>query len=507
MTGNQLIIKPRRVSTRVPSYCWFLCRDELKGEFISAAKQSNIEARQLPEAGELELGHGDFVYVDLEAVTSNWRPVIEDIARLGCEEIGLVFCPCVFTLNRQEEDIPTLSECLDRSQPAGSNPIDSWITEYQLVLHVRPDQALFSSRVGTLNEMNSARIRAAMVTLGSLPYMAGSVLFGGGNFIYPVIAAIFLWFNWWRAAHVPVTLLCHFVTAAVVLRQWHGRGGSASSITWRVALMALTGWLASKEGLAVEYQLVAAALGLLVHHIWERSRDWMDQWDLLRAAFSRDLDRSSPEMRPPENMPAIGSQEYVLWRLFHFPVIGTFAQKRLGSVFVSHRSSVLGNQVALKLETELKREQFKVFLDRSDLQGGLSWRDQLLHGLIKAGYLVCALTREPDELSYKWIRRELFAACLSYRRYGTPIPIIVEAGYTLDEFLETEEANGHFDTPIHRVRSRISTMVIDDADDIDDLFRLELIQEMRARAAQEILFRQQLILPHLETVLPKSRVN
>ena len=81
-------------------------------------------------------------------------------------------------------------------------------------------------------------------------------------------------------------------------------------------------------------------------------------------------------------------------------------------------------------------------------------------GFAGRGVLVCVLTAD-DHDKLRWVRRELYAACLKFYRYGTPVPVVVEAGMTVNQLMKHEEDRGRTKTPLHLVRDRVLSIRYD----------------------------------------------
>ncbi len=468
MPNNVKIQIQRRISMRLPNHIWFLCSPKYVKDFQNSAIAAGLEAKPIPDEGLWVLSHADSIYVETGTLLTDRLDLIEEVAKLGYSgEITLILELFSVPDDPQTPDIKFSNK--------------SYLTEYQYSVWERISKECFDDRLHRINQLNFTSIRRGLLGLLSVSYGIGSFFFSPIGWLFHLLALLFLWKSPDSSATVTFVYLSHFSAGIAIHCSLTGR----SYIHLRLILSAIVLAFAVHAEFHIGWQFLTLATGLASFHYWERSRDWCDQCDLMKAAFDREIERANPELRVPKQAPEIGSPEFILWRLEHLPVRSSFRPSRLQTVFISHRNSLEGISFAHQIEEILKID-FDVFLDRSCLRGGLIWRDQLLDGLRRSGFIVCVFTKEVSDAHYKWIRRELFAGCLSYRRYGTPIPIIIEAGFTLEEFLAREEQKGFNETPVHQTRDFISTLSISEFDLNGDSFGQQLLQLLRQRAEVEV---------------------
>lgn len=462
---------------RLPDYVYVLTR-ELLPETLSVADSSRqshrFEIRDLAtlasrEDAELEVRRGDIFLIEIEAIQPQHVEWLEAIAKIGADNWTIALIPWSYCRESEkavaagapelnaaagpplESDAEYIGRRLRQmfQQPYTSMEADpAYFLEFQGVRlnGINPDS--IGELLASLNRMNYRSIRDGMINLFSVLYLLGSLVFG---------------------VTAPVACL-----AILTARWFSGDVGSWGIVACFLAGPALYAWLCGKlnwMGMIPLFSLVYFAseavaqrdsngvlllpvvvVSMVVFVLFNRGREYMDARDLLACIFSREICHNNPGFRIPERMPSPASGEFILWRLGRLNVWRFFDAYTLSRVFITHRNSPSGLALTQSIGEALD-EEWEVFFDHRSLKSG-TWRDQLADGFYGTGVLICILTLE-DRSQLKWIRRELAAASLRYAAYGTPIPLVVEAGMTLEDVLKEDEDTGRFDTPIHLVKDRL----------------------------------------------------
>jgi hypothetical protein len=541
LPGPAVVI--RKMHRSIPGYVRILPGTD--PELIARLDEAGFDTRELDFTRTIEAMIGDIFALEVEAIKADQVPVLDELARLSQQRRCLVILPCSLSqggiLNvpdRMKSPVHTddkfgqrlnspvhtelitgsvtdmnLSAELKVLSPTArlltlfespskqlrnadsSGPQKSYFLEYQAVAWAEVSGQNLRDAIITAHAQNGLRslFHGCFVIFGSLFAAVNGIVFGA---VSPLA--------------VVVILICHllghdvagwrsvvwFLTGPALCMALFVGMNSFTQITFATAVWFAAEWVA-QGGNPLEI-MIPTVIGMTAFLVANRIQYTVDLRDLLICLFDREIEHGNPEFHDPDKRQSIGSGEFILTRL-QLPIWRLFNTSSVSQIFVSHRNSQTGIEVATILQNELEKcGGWSVFLDRTHLTGGL-WRDQLADGFRGRGVILCVLT--PDNRDkLRWVRRELFAACLLYRSYGFPIPVIIEAGLTLDEVLGYEEAHGRHNTPLHKVRHKLVSVTWD-ADKNREQFAKELSNTIQKAVADEAYLRTPLVLSHGVTAL------